>query len=292
MADIYKAKEAAEAVYETIKHGVADWKRQGITPRIATLLVEGDPASAYYAEAKRKTAGKLGISFELHSFKADVSEAELLQCISRLNENPDVHGIMLELPLPKHLNPGTIEAAIAPTKDVDGVTPANKLATVTGAAGLYPATPQACIKLVKHYGHKLEGVNVTLVGCGRTVGLPLFHLLQREHATVTVCHAYTPDLTPHLKQAAISFVAVGNPGTVTKEMVHPGLVLIDAGINETADGSIVGDVAADAGQHAAAYSPVPGGVGTLTTAVLFENLLKAIQLQTERNVNYEYAHFV
>ncbi|WP_370452370.1 bifunctional 5,10-methylenetetrahydrofolate dehydrogenase/5,10-methenyltetrahydrofolate cyclohydrolase [Cohnella sp. AR92] len=275
---LMKAKEAADQVYEAIRTKVEDWKRQGVTPRIATILVEGDPASAYYAQAKQKIAQRIGVEFALHSFPEDVSEAELLGLIGRLNEDASVHGIMLELPLPKHLSASVIEKAISPAKDVDGVTPANKLATVTGELGLYPATPQACIKLAKHYGYKLEGKNVTLVGRGQTVGLPLFHLLQRENATVTVCHSRTPDLASHLAHAEIAFVAVGRPDTVRAEMVHSGLAIVDAGINEADDGKIVGDVSFDVREKAAALSPVPGGVGTLTTAILYENLMKAIDI--------------
>lgn len=279
MTLLMKAKEAAAQVYDSIRSQVEEMKQSGLHPHMATILVEGDPASAYYAQAKQKIAAKLGISFSLHTFQAHVTENEILQLIARLNEDRSVHGIMLELPLPKHLSANQLEQAISPLKDVDGVTPTNKLATVTGQPGLYPATPQACIKLLKHYGYTLEGKNVTLVGRGQTVGLPLFHMLQRENATVTVCHSRTPDIAAHLAHAEIAFVAVGRPGVVTREMVHPSLTIIDAGINEIDGGKIVGDVSADVDSHVAAISPVPGGVGTLTTAILFENLLKAIDLQ-------------
>lgn len=279
MTLLMKAKEAAAQVYDSIRSQVEEMKQSGLHPHMATILVEGDPASAYYAQAKQKIAAKLGISFSLHTFQAHVTENEILQLIARLNEDPSVHGIMLELPLPKHLSANQLEQAISPLKDVDGVTPTNKLATVTGQPGLYPATPQACIKLLKHYGYTLEGKNVTLVGRGQTVGLPLFHMLQRENATVTVCHSRTPDIAAHLAHAEIAFVAVGRPGVVTREMVHPSLTIIDAGINEIDGGKIIGDVSADVDSHVAAISPVPGGVGTLTTAILFENLLKAIDLQ-------------
>ncbi|WP_042166922.1 bifunctional 5,10-methylenetetrahydrofolate dehydrogenase/5,10-methenyltetrahydrofolate cyclohydrolase [Paenibacillus gorillae] len=279
MTLMMKAKEAAELVYIGITSQVEGWKPRGIQPCIATLLVEGDPASAYYAGAKRKLAGRLGIAFQLHAFPSDASEEELLERIRLLNADANVHGIMLELPLPKGISARTVENAISPAKDVDGVTPANKLAVVTGEDGLYPATPQACIRLLKHYGYSLSGKNVTLVGRGQTVGLPLFHMLQREQATVTVCHSRTPDIASHLRHAEIAFVAVGQPNLVSKEMMHEGLAVIDAGINEQADGRIIGDAATDIGDIAAAVSPVPGGVGTLTTAVLFENLMKALATQ-------------
>ncbi|MWC27667.1 bifunctional 5,10-methylenetetrahydrofolate dehydrogenase/5,10-methenyltetrahydrofolate cyclohydrolase [Paenibacillus sp. MMS18-CY102] len=279
MSVLMKAKEAADQAYEAIKTKVEAMGKNGLHPHMAVLLVEGDPASAYYAQSKQRIASKLGVAFHLHAFPANVTEDEILRLITQLNDDPTVHGIMLELPLPKHLSANKIEQAISPMKDIDGVTPSNKLATVTGGAGLYPATPQACIKLLNHYGYRLEGKNVTLIGRGQTVGMPLFHMLQRENATVTVCHSRTPDLALHLSHAEIAFVAVGRPDAVDRSMVHPNLAIIDAGINETADGKIVGDVATDAGNHACAISPVPGGVGTLTTAILFENLMKAIGMQ-------------
>lgn len=286
MTVIMKAKAAAAQVYEAISMEIADWKLKDVYPRIETILVEGDPASAYYAEMKRKLAAKLGIIFHLHTFQADVTEDELLQLIIRLNNDPLVHGIMLELPLPKHISTSKLEKAIIASKDVDGVTPHNKLATVTGDVGLYPATPQACIKLLKHYGYTLEGKNVTLVGRGQTVGLPLFHMLQRENATVTVCHSRTEDIASHLAHAEIVFVAVGRLNVVSQEMVHSKLIVIDAGINELENGKIAGDVAIEVGGQVAALSPVPGGVGTLTTAVLYENLLKAMEIQLGEEKKY------
>lgn len=279
MTILMKAREAADQVYDSISTRVEQMKQNGLHPHMATILVEGDPASSYYAQAKRKIAEKLGIAFDLHAFQHDVEEKEILELIARLNEDSNVHGIMLELPLPKHLSASTIEKAISPLKDVDGVTPDNKLATVTGAEGLYPATPQACIKLLKHYGYTLAGKNVTLVGRGQTVGSPLFHMLQRENATVTVCHSRTPDLAMHLQNAEIAFVAVGRAEVITPDMVHDDLVIIDAGINEIDGGKIVGDVSPGVSSHVTALSPVPGGVGTLTTAILYENLLRAIELQ-------------
>ncbi|RJX38927.1 bifunctional 5,10-methylenetetrahydrofolate dehydrogenase/5,10-methenyltetrahydrofolate cyclohydrolase [Paenibacillus pinisoli] len=281
MALLMKAKEAADQVCSEIIAEVNELGRHGIQPHLATIIVEGDPASAYYAEAKRKIAERLGISFRLHAFQADVEEDRIIALIRELNEDVAVHGIMLELPLPQHISARRVEREIHPGKDIDGVTPHSKLATLTGEPGLYPATPQACIYLLKHYGFALEGKNVTLVGRGQTVGLPLFHLLQREQATVTVCHSRTPDIASHLSHADIAFLAVGRPNRITSDMVHERLIVVDAGINESEDGRITGDGAADLATHVAAVSPVPGGVGTLTTAILFQNLMKAIRMQQE-----------
>ncbi|ASS76228.1 bifunctional 5,10-methylene-tetrahydrofolate dehydrogenase/5,10-methylene-tetrahydrofolate cyclohydrolase [Tumebacillus algifaecis] len=287
MAQAFKGKPVADVIREQVGQDVEAWKTKGHAPKMAVLLVEGDPASFHYAQAKGKAAEKLGIDYELHTFPPDVTEAELLATIGQLNDDRTVHGIMLELPLPKHIDTKKATAAIAPFKDVDGLTPHNLLATVNGSAGLYPATPQACIALLKHYGHTLAGKHVVLVGRGETVGLPLIHLLLRENATVTVCHSRTPDIGAHIRQADIAFVAVGRKNLVTPDMVHPNLLLIDAGINETEDGGIVGDVAPEVIDHVAGMSPTPGGVGSVTTALLFSNLMQAMALQSHNSQEVE-----
>ncbi|MEF2246372.1 bifunctional 5,10-methylenetetrahydrofolate dehydrogenase/5,10-methenyltetrahydrofolate cyclohydrolase [Paenibacillus sp. IITD108] len=281
MTLLMKAKDAAEQMYERMKTQVEQLQRENINPQMAVILVEGDPASLYYAQAKHKLASKLGVQFILHTLAANTAEAALLQFIHELNMDTNVHGIMVELPLPKQISTAAVEAAIAPMKDIDGVTPANKLATMTGAPGLYPATPQACIMLLKHYGYSLYGKNVTLVGRGQTVGMPLFHMLQRENATVTVCHSHTADLASHLAKADIAFVAVGKARMIVPALVHSKLVIIDAGINENSDGKMAGDVAKETADCVEAMSPVPGGVGTLTTAILFNNLMQAVMLQQQ-----------
>ncbi|ARU61852.1 bifunctional 5,10-methylene-tetrahydrofolate dehydrogenase/5,10-methylene-tetrahydrofolate cyclohydrolase [Tumebacillus avium] len=279
MAQAFKGKPVADAIRAEVTEKAEAWKAKGHTPKMAVLLVEGDPASYHYAQAKGKAAEKLGIDYELHTFPTEVTEDELLRNIQQLNDDPAVHGIMLELPLPKHIDTKKATSAIAQYKDVDGLHPHNLLATVAGTPGLYPATPQACIGLLKHYGHSLAGKNVVLVGRGETVGLPLIHLLLRENATVTVCHSRTPDIGAHLRKADIAFVAVGRKNLVTPEMVHKDLLIIDAGINETEDGGITGDVAPDVMDHVAGMSPTPGGVGSVTTALLFANLMQAMLLQ-------------
>jgi methylenetetrahydrofolate dehydrogenase (NADP+)/methenyltetrahydrofolate cyclohydrolase len=272
------SKEIVNQVSQEIAEKVSIWKEKGIQPTMSTILVQGDPASAYYAKAKEKLAHKLGVAFRLISFEMDVTEERLLLEIEALNTDPDVHGIMLELPVPGHISVQKLSDAINPTKDVDGISSVNKLACMTGAKGLYPATPQSCIRILKHYGFQLQGANVVLVGRGETVGRPLMQLLLRENATLTVCHSYTDELVTPIAQAQILISAVGRANLITPEMVHSDLVIVDAGINET-EKRIVGDVNPEVSQFVKAMTPVPGGVGSLTTVILFENLLKAIELQ-------------
>ncbi|MCL6599647.1 MAG: bifunctional 5,10-methylenetetrahydrofolate dehydrogenase/5,10-methenyltetrahydrofolate cyclohydrolase [Alicyclobacillus macrosporangiidus] len=278
MAKELRGKPVADALRAQLEADIEAWRARDVTPRMVTVLVEGDPASLCYARAKGRVAAKLGVAYEVRTLPGHVTQAQLIQFIQSLNRDPAVHGVMLELPLPKHLSADEVLRHLSPIKDVDGLTPANQVATVSGAPGIYPATPQACIRLLKHYGYTLAGRHVALVGCGKTVGMPLFHLLVREGATVTVCHAGTPDLTPHLKRADIAFVAVGKAGLIRPQMVHPGLVVVDAGINESDDG-IVGDVSPETAAIVAALTPTPGGVGAVTTMQLFTNLLQAMHLQ-------------
>ncbi|WP_026961596.1 bifunctional 5,10-methylenetetrahydrofolate dehydrogenase/5,10-methenyltetrahydrofolate cyclohydrolase [Alicyclobacillus herbarius] len=269
----------AEEIRTGVRSQALAWQARGITPRMVTLLIEGDPASAFYANAKRRTAQRIGIELEVLRFPADTTENELLDTIHELNENPHIHGIMTELPLPRSMDTNRVIGAIRPDKDIDGLTPHNKLANLSGTPGIYPATPEACVRLAEHHGFKLAGKHAVLVGCGQTVGQPLLHLLLRRGATVTVCHIGTPDLRVHTRQADILFVAVGKPGLIRPDMVHEKLWVIDAGINEAPDKGIVGDVDPDAAQKVAACSPVPGGVGPVTTALLFANLMQALTLQ-------------
>ncbi|WP_229776768.1 bifunctional 5,10-methylenetetrahydrofolate dehydrogenase/5,10-methenyltetrahydrofolate cyclohydrolase [Alicyclobacillus cellulosilyticus] len=276
-------KPVADTIRAAVSARTARWRAEGVRPRMVILLIDGDPASACYAEAKVRTARRIGIEAQVWHFPRDVREAELIESIARLNADDKVHGVMLELPLPPHLDEQRIVEAIDPCKDVDGLTSANRMANLTGAPGIYPATPLACVALLRAYGYSLYGKRVTLVGCGKTVGQPLLHVLLRERATVTVCHEATVDIAFHLRTAEIAFVAVGKAGLITKEMVHKDLVLIDAGINQTPDGRIVGDVDPAVADVVAALSPTPGGVGTVTTMQLFANLMHALDLQVARH---------
>lgn len=272
------AKEVAARWQEELAEQAEAWKTRGVEPCLATVLVEGDPASAYYAEAKRKRAEKLGFRFELVRLSGEVEQAVLEQEVQRLSDREDVHGIMVELPLPRHIDGEAVLERLTPWKDVDGVTAANRQACHDGRPGLWPATPQACLALLEAYGHQLEGKHVVLIGRGETVGRPLMQMLLRAQATLTVCHSRTRDLARHVQAADIVITAAGRAGLLTPEMVHPELVVIDAGINETEQG-IAGDATPGLEQQAAAVSPVPGGVGTLTTLVLMRNVLRAVEVQ-------------
>lgn len=279
MAVELRGKAVADELSQQILEDVQMYKRHGILPKMATLIVEGDPASLIYAKRKQRMADNLGIAFHLIRFPASVSEQELIDTIHRLNQDASVHGIMLELPLPRHIVADRVIAAVSPRKDVDGLTPFNRTVTMEKQNSLYPATPLACIRLLKHYGYELAGKHVVLVGCGKTVGLPLMHLLIQENATVTACHAGTIDLKRHIMRADIVFVAVGKRNLITPDMVHPNLLIIDAGINETPDKKIVGDVSPEVMAYVKAMSPTPGGVGAVTTVQLFANLMTAMKLQ-------------
>lgn len=285
LSELLKGKPVADAIRSEVSQRIADWKAKHISPTLATILVGSDPASVYYAESKQKAAEKLGIEFQLHRFPESATESLVVDCVRELNADSTVHGIMVELPLPKHIDSRAVTDAVDPNKDIDGMTSANLFATMTGQPGLYPATPLACIRIAKHYGHTFSGKNVTLVGRGKTVGMPLIHLVLRENATVTICHSRTPDISSYLKVADIAFIATGKAGLIHREMVHPNLIVIDAGINETEDGQIVGDVDADVADVVAAMTPTPGGVGTVTTAQLFANLMHAMDLQMSEEVS-------
>lgn len=286
MATLLKGQPVAESLRRQIAADILSFQSHGVSPKVVTLLVEGDPASLYYARAKKRLAAKLGIHFELVTFQPEVQETELLNAIQRLNRDKSVHGIMLELPLPSHVSTDVVIETINPLKDVDGLTQWNRHANMMGTEGIYPATPMACVRLIKHYGYPLSGQHVVLVGCGKTVGMPLFHLLLRENATVTACHVGTPDISVHLRHANVAFVAVGRAELITPSMVHSQLVIVDAGINETSDQKIVGDVAAEVSNHVEAMSPTPGGVGTVTTMQLFANLMHALRLQQKHWANW------
>lgn len=279
MAQLLDGKAIAHTVKEEIRRQVDALKKAGVAPKLAVILVGDDPASAVYARSKRKAAAALGIAFELFALPADTEEKELLALIRRLNEDEDMHGIMIELPLPGHLAQERVFSAVHPYKDVDGVHPVNRGHLLSGAEGILPATPQSCLELLRRYGIEMRAKHAVIVGRGDAVGKPLVFMALRQDATVTVCHSKTPDLGYFTRQADILFVAAGRAGLITRDMVKAGAAVVDAGINET-PGGICGDVDFNGVREVAGFlSPVPGGVGALTTALLMKNLLKGISLQ-------------
>ncbi len=280
-AEIIKGKPVADKIREEITAEVEKLKKNGVHPKLAVLLVGEDPASVWYAKSKVKIGDKLGIFVDLHTMPADTDQETVLKQIQDWNNDPEVHGILVELPLPKHLAKEAVMEAILPKKDVDGVHPVNRGYLLGGQEHLaiVPATPMSCITLAERAGINFRGKRVTLVGRGDTVGRPLASLLIKRDATITVCHTKTVDLAAECRRAEIVVAAAGRAGLVTKEMISPGTVVIDAGVNEVGDGKYVGDVEPDVAEVAAALTPVPGGVGSLTTTIIMNNLLKAIQLQ-------------
>jgi methylenetetrahydrofolate dehydrogenase (NADP+)/methenyltetrahydrofolate cyclohydrolase len=276
---ILDGKKAAAAIRKEVREQVEKYKEQGIQPKLCAVLVGDDPASVLYARAKARACEKSGIEFQLVELPASTTGEEVTKIVRKLSDDQSCHGIMIELPLPGHIDPSPVLIGINPLKDVDGLSPVSKGAMFKKKDGLFPVTPQSCIEILKRNGISLEGKHVCLVGRGETVGKPLILLLLNENATVTVCHTKTRDLKTHTKQADIVVAAAGRAGLITADMISPGSVVVDAGINEV-DGETVGDVDFEAvSQMAYAITPVPGGVGSLTTALIQKNLLKAIELQ-------------
>ncbi len=276
---VLRGAPVADEIKAYVFKQVQVYQSRGITPRMATVLVQGDPASVFYAHQKARMGKRLGIEVDIVEADPNVTQSELSRIVRRLSQNPDIHGVMLELPLPKQIQLAPILDALAPEKDVDGLTDANRMANVSGSPGIYPATPLACLTLMNHYGIELQGRDVVLIGCGKTVGSPLFHGLLRKGATVTVCTEHTQDLKSHLQRVSVAVVAVGYAGLIQPEMVHEDLILIDAGMSELPDGRMAGDVDPAVAPLVTALTPTPGGVGTVTTMQLFSNLLHAMSLQ-------------
>lgn len=278
-AALIDGKAIAATIRDEVKAEVTALREKGVAPKLAVVLAGEDPASVLYARSKERACKNSGIDFEMHKFAESAMEDDVLAKLAELSRDPSCHGIMVELPLPRHMNKERIMAAIDPRKDVDGINPVSRGQMFTKREGLFPVTPQSCIEIMKRQGITLEGKNVCLVGRGDTVGKPLIFLLLNENATVTVCHTRTKDLAKHTREADIVVAAAGKAGLVTADMVSPGTVVVDAGINDV-EGKTVGDVDFEGvSALASAITPVPGGVGSLTTALIQKNLLKAIKIQ-------------
>ncbi|MDR1051156.1 MAG: bifunctional 5,10-methylenetetrahydrofolate dehydrogenase/5,10-methenyltetrahydrofolate cyclohydrolase [Deltaproteobacteria bacterium] len=279
-ATIIKGLPVANVIREELAAKAKELAAKGIEPKLAVILAGGDEASRVYAQAKGKVGEKVGVKVEVHIRPDDVKEEDLLALVDQLNADPKVHGILVELPLPKHIRKELVMNRLDPKKDVDGVHPVNRGYLLGGQEhlALVPATPLSCIELIQRSGVELKGKRVALVGRGDTVGRPLASLLIKRDATITVCHTKTVDIGSITKAAEIVVAAAGSPGLVRADMLSPGQIVIDAGINQVGDG-IVGDVGEGAAEVVAFLTPVPGGVGSLTTSIIMSNLLKAIGLQ-------------
>jgi methylenetetrahydrofolate dehydrogenase (NADP+)/methenyltetrahydrofolate cyclohydrolase len=272
----------AKAIREEVRVSAAELRSRGILPRLAAVLTDSNPAILSYAESKAKMASDLGITFDLVILPPGETQEKLEAILKEFGENPEIHGIILELPLAPGFDLGRALDRIPPNKDIDGLTASNLglLYMNREEEALVAATPQACVMLAES-ATTLAGARVGVVGKGRTVGTPLIGMLLNRHATLTVCHSQTPDLAAALRDCDIVFSAVGKSGLLTKNNLREGQILIDAGIT-VVDGKVRGDVDMNSVRgFAAAITPVPQGVGPVTTALIFKNLLRAIQFQSK-----------
>jgi len=287
-ARLIKGKEIAAQIRAEIKKDVEKIKTEkNITPGLVTILVGEDPASQSYVRAKQQAAHELGFHSVQENQPADISEDDLLKLVEKYNKNKNIHGILVQLPLPKHINETRVLYAIDPDKDVDGFHPVNVGRMVIGEPAYLPCTPYGIQQMLVRCGVKTEGAEVVVVGRSNIVGKPIANILLQKadgaNATVTVCHTRTKNIAEHTRRADILIVAAGKPKAVTADMVKPGAVVIDVGVNEvgrTDDGKriLVGDVDFDAVREvASAITPVPGGVGPMTITMLMLNTLQAAQ---------------
>lgn len=274
-AVIIDGKAIAAALCETLKQEVSALAARGVTPGLRVILVGEDPASMLYVANKEKKAASLGIDSRVIRLPQGTTQAALLALIAELNADDTVHGILVQLPLPKHICAETVTGAILPNKDVDGLHPENAGNLLLGKPCLAPCTPQGILHLLSATGIPVSGKHAVVVGRSMLVGKPVSLLLLQQNATVTLCHSKTQDLPAITRQADILIAAVGKAGLITADMVKPGAVVIDVGTNKTPSGSC-GDVCFDEVKQAAGYiTPVPGGVGPMTIAMLMQNTIAA-----------------
>lgn len=282
-ARIIDGKKIASQIREELAREVQELVKARVTPGLAVLLVGDDPASeAYVKSIKRKAAESIGCASRVQQLPASASESTVLREIERLNENPEVHGLLVQIPLPEHLDPLVVQKAIDPRKDVDGLHPENAGLLSLGQPRFIPCTPLGVKVLMTRSGIKVEGADVVVVGRSNLVGRPLSILLSQKkegaNATVTLCHTGTVNLEAHTRNADILIVAAGTPKGITGDMVKPGVTVIDVGINRTNEG-MVGDVDFESvAEVAQAITPVPGGVGPMTVAMLLSNTISAARL--------------
>ncbi len=253
-------------------------KARGVTPGLAVVLVGDNPASQVYVRNKVKACEDSGLHSVLEKYDADMTEAALLARVDALNNDPTIHGILVQLPLPKHIDAQKVIEAISPAKDVDGFHIASAGALMTGMPGFWPCTPYGCMKMLESIGYSLKGKHAVVIGRSNIVGKPMALMLLGQNATVTICHSATQDLKAQTLQADVIVAAVGKRNVLTADMVKPGAVVIDVGMNRNDEGKLCGDVDFDGIKEVAGWiTPVPGGVGPMTITMLLVNTIEAAE---------------
>ncbi|OHD98481.1 MAG: bifunctional methylenetetrahydrofolate dehydrogenase/methenyltetrahydrofolate cyclohydrolase [Sulfurimonas sp. RIFCSPLOWO2_12_FULL_36_74] len=276
-------KALSAKIEKTIVDEVKDLKsKTGLVPGLAVILVGQDPASAAYVNMKKKACDRVGFYSVTHEMPSDISQAAIENTIKMMNGNPNIDGILIQLPLPSQIDTTKILELVEPSKDVDGFHPYNVGRLTTGLDGFVPCTPLGVMKLLAEYDIDVKGKNCVVVGASNIVGKPMASLLLNANATVEICHIFTDNLKKHTLNADILFVGVGVVNLIKEDMVKDGVIIVDIGINRTNDGKLVGDVDFDRVSKKCSYiTPVPGGVGPMTIAMLLSNTLKAAKANSE-----------
>ncbi len=280
-AEKLDGRAIAKTIEAELKAEIATLQNDAdLSPALAVVQVGDDPASAWYVGQIRKSCKRVGALFQLLTLPKDATEADLAQTIQGLNQDANVHGIIVQMPLPRHLSQDIVTDALDPRKDVDGIHPTNAGRLFQGSGDYFaPATPAGGMELLRRYGIELQGKRAVMVGRSNIVGRPMAMLMLHQHASVMVCHSRTPDLGAETRRADVLVAAVGRPGIITGDMIRPGAVVIDFGANVVED-MLVGDVDTDAAMEVASYvTPVPGGTGPMTNAMLMGNLVSAAKRQ-------------
>jgi methylenetetrahydrofolate dehydrogenase (NADP+)/methenyltetrahydrofolate cyclohydrolase len=277
-ASIIDGNALSALLRQQVSDKVKSLQTRGVTAGLAVILVGDNPASQVYVRNKVKACEQTGIHSLLEKHDASMTEAELLARVHALNHDNSIHGILVQLPLPAHINAQKVIEAIAPEKDVDGFHVASAGALMTGLPGYWPCTPHGCMKMLEHIGYSLKGKHAVVIGRSNIVGKPMALMLLQEHATVTICHSATPDLKAHTLQADVIVAAVGKRNILTADMVKPGAVVIDVGMNRDDAGKLCGDVDYEGVKQVASHiTPVPGGVGPMTITMLLVNTLASAE---------------
>ncbi|MDZ5783024.1 bifunctional methylenetetrahydrofolate dehydrogenase/methenyltetrahydrofolate cyclohydrolase FolD [Marinococcus luteus] len=275
-AQLISGKEVAASLREEIKQEIASWNNGEQIPGLAVVLVGDNPASRSYVKGKQKASKEVGIHSELKELPESVTEEELLQIVKDYNDNEDIHGILVQLPLPDHISDKKVIETISPDKDVDGFHPINIGRMMTGQEAFLPCTPYGIIKMLEYTGVSIEGKHAVVLGRSNIVGKPMGQLLLNKNATVTHCHSRTKDLASYMQSADILIAAIGRQEFVKGKNVKPGAVVIDVGMNRKDDGKLCGDVDFEEVSEKASYlTPVPGGVGPMTITMLLYNTLQS-----------------